>query len=146
MKIREAVDSDWLDIWRFMQPILAAGDTYCWPADRTEDAARRWWMDKPGGRVLVAIVDDAVVGTAEFHPNQPAGGSHVANAGFMVSPCKPSSFGSSCPMILVAIAGQAAHGWYGGASPQPQRGMGACSTMSRASLELCMARRVPHSA
>jgi ribosomal protein S18 acetylase RimI-like enzyme len=26
------------------------------------------------------------VGTAELHPNQPAAGSHVADAGFMVSP------------------------------------------------------------
>jgi GNAT superfamily N-acetyltransferase len=32
------------------------------------------------------VDDGAVVGTAELHPNQPAAGSHVANAGFMVSP------------------------------------------------------------
>jgi GNAT superfamily N-acetyltransferase len=43
-------------------------------------------LGKPGGRVLVAVDDGAVVGTAELHPNQPAAGSHVANAGFMVSP------------------------------------------------------------
>ena len=49
-------------------------------------AARAWWTGKPGGRVLVAVDDGAVVGTAELHPNQPAAGSHVANAGFMVSP------------------------------------------------------------
>jgi hypothetical protein len=46
----------------------------------------RGGMGKPGGRVLVAVDDGAVVGTAELHPNQPAAGSHVANAGFMVSP------------------------------------------------------------
>ena len=69
-----------------MQQILAAGDTYCWPTDTSEDAARGWWMGKPGGRVLVAVDEGAVVGTAEVHPNQPAAGSHVANAGFMVSP------------------------------------------------------------
>jgi GNAT superfamily N-acetyltransferase len=69
-----------------MQPILAAGDTYCWPTDTTEEAARTWWMGKPGGQVFVAVEDGAVVGTAELHPNQPGAGSHVANAGFMVSP------------------------------------------------------------
>jgi hypothetical protein len=42
-------------------------------------------MGKPGG-LLVAVDDGAVVGTAELHPNQPAAGSHVANAGFMVWP------------------------------------------------------------
>ena len=86
MKIRDAVDSDWPAVWGFLQPIVAAGDTYCWPPDTSEDAARAWWMGKPGGRVLVAVEDGAVVGTAELHPNQPAAGSHVANAGFMVSP------------------------------------------------------------
>ncbi len=86
MDIRDAVGSDWPAIWSFMQPIVAQGDTYCWPPDTSADAARTWWMNKPGGRVLVAVDDEEVVGTAEFHPNQPAAGSHVANAGFMVSP------------------------------------------------------------
>ena len=43
-------------------------------------------MGKPGGRVLVAVDDGSVVGTAELHPDRPAAGGHVANAGFMVSP------------------------------------------------------------
>jgi GNAT superfamily N-acetyltransferase len=85
VEIRDAVASDWADIWGFMQPILAAGDTYCWLGDTSEFAAQGWWMDKPGGRVLVAVAGGAVVGTAEIHPNQPAGGNHVANAGFMVA-------------------------------------------------------------
>jgi hypothetical protein len=71
MQIRDVIDSDWPVIWGFMQQILAAGDTYCWPTDTSEDAARAWWMGKPGGRVLVAVDEGAVVGTAEVHPNQP---------------------------------------------------------------------------
>ncbi|HJQ87323.1 MAG TPA: GNAT family N-acetyltransferase [Propionibacteriaceae bacterium] len=86
MEIRDVVESDWVPVWGFMQPILAAGDTYCWPTDTTEEAARTWWMGKPGGQVFVAVEDGAVMGTAELHPNQPGAGSHVANAGFMVSP------------------------------------------------------------
>ena len=35
---------------------------------------------------------------------------------------------------------------YGGATPQPQRGTGACSATSAPGWELCTARRVPHSA
>jgi L-amino acid N-acyltransferase YncA len=86
VEIRDAVDSDWAAIWEFLQPIIAAGDTYCWPSDSSEAAARTWWMAKLGGRVLVAVDAGAVVGSAEIHPNQPAAGAHVANAGFMVSP------------------------------------------------------------
>jgi L-amino acid N-acyltransferase YncA len=85
MEIRDAAHSDWAAIWGFLQPIVVAGDTYCWPPDTSEDAARTWWMSKPGSRVLVAVEDGAVVGTAEIHPNHPAAGNHVANAGFMVS-------------------------------------------------------------
>ena len=85
MEIRDVVDSDWAAVWGFLRQIVAAGNTYCGPPDTSEDAAQGW-MGKPGGRVLVAVDDGAVVGTAELHPNQPAAGSHVANAGFMVSP------------------------------------------------------------
>jgi GNAT superfamily N-acetyltransferase len=86
VEIRDAIDSDWAGVWRFLQPIVAAGDTYCWPRNTSEDAARTWWMGKPEGRVLVAVDSGAIIGTAEIHPNQPAAGSHVANAGFMVAP------------------------------------------------------------
>ena len=86
MEIRDVANSDWAAIWGFMQPILAAGDTYCWPTDTGEEAAQVWWMEKLGGRVFVGVEDGAVVGTAELHPNQPGPGGHVANAGFMVSP------------------------------------------------------------
>ena len=60
MQIRDVLDSDWPAVWGFMRPILAAGDTYCWPTDTSEDAARTWWMGKPGGRVFVAVEDGAV--------------------------------------------------------------------------------------
>ena len=87
MRIRDATGGDWSGIWPFLAEIVAAGETYCWPVDTSEEAARAWWMGKPGGRVFVAVDDDGtVLGTAELHPNQPAAGSHLANAGFMVAP------------------------------------------------------------
>ena len=36
MEIRDVVDSDWAAIWGFLQQIVAAGDTYCWPPDTSE--------------------------------------------------------------------------------------------------------------
>jgi L-amino acid N-acyltransferase YncA len=85
MEIREARDGDWAAIWPFLREVVAAGETYCWPRDSTEAVAFRWWMAKPGGRVFVAEEDGRVLGTAELHPNQPAAGGHVCNAGFMVA-------------------------------------------------------------
>jgi L-amino acid N-acyltransferase YncA len=85
MEIREAREGDWAAIWPFLREVVAAGETYCWPRDSAEADARQWWMAKPGGRVFVAEEDGQVLGTAEVHPNQPAAGDHVCNAGFMVA-------------------------------------------------------------
>ena len=86
IQVRDAVPDDWHLIWPIARVIMAEGETYCWPTESPQDAARSWWMGKPGGRVFVAEADGVVVGTAEMHPNQPAAGSHVANSGFMVAP------------------------------------------------------------
>ena len=86
LRVRDAVADDWPAIWSIVRAVISSGETYCWPRETTEEAARAWWMQKPGGRVFVAEEDGAFLGTAEMHPNQPAAGSHVANAGFMVAP------------------------------------------------------------
>ena len=85
MRIRDAEPGDWPAIWRFAEPILAAGEHFTWEND--QDWMRSYWMDKePPGATLVAELDGAVAATAEIHPNQPGRGSHVANAGFIVDP------------------------------------------------------------
>ena len=89
MIIRDATPDDWPAIWPFLHGIVAAGDTFSWAPDTSEEDARAMWLKQPPGRTVVALDDSGtVLGTAETHPNQPAGGpaAHVANAGFMVDP------------------------------------------------------------
>lgn len=89
MIIRDATTDDWPAIWPFLHAIVAAGDTFSWAPDTSEEMARTMWLKEPPGRTVVALDEDGtVLGTAETHPNQPAGGpaAHVANAGFMVDP------------------------------------------------------------
>lgn len=88
MLIRNAVAEDWPHMWRFMKPIIAAGETYTWDPQISDDDARAQWMhDGKNGRTLVAVDGDGpILGTAEIHRNQAGPGSHVANAGFMVDP------------------------------------------------------------
>jgi L-amino acid N-acyltransferase YncA len=87
MHIREATAADWPAIWAFMRGIVAAGDTFCWDPDTTEEQARGLWLHRPPGRTVVAVDEDGtVLGTAETHPNHGGPGAHVANAGFMVDP------------------------------------------------------------
>ncbi|MFI6446135.1 GNAT family N-acetyltransferase [Kitasatospora sp. NPDC050543] len=87
MLIREATPEDWPAIWPFLHDIVAAGDTFTWDRDISEDRARAMWLKEAPGRTFVAVDEDGtVLGTAEIHPNQAGPGSHVANAGFMVDP------------------------------------------------------------
>jgi ribosomal protein S18 acetylase RimI-like enzyme len=89
--IRDATPEDWAGIWPIVREVVAAGETFGWDRDTSEEQARVMWMHAPPGRTFVAVSDDGdgdgdgvVMGTAEIHRNQGGGGAHVANAGFMV--------------------------------------------------------------
>jgi L-amino acid N-acyltransferase YncA len=86
MRIREATSEDWAQIWPFLREIVAAGDTYTWDRDVTEERARELWMAPPPARAVVAVDGDTVLGTANVHPNHMGPASHIANASFMVAP------------------------------------------------------------
>jgi L-amino acid N-acyltransferase YncA len=85
--VRAATDDDWQEIWRILEPVLRAGETYTYPRDITEPEARAAWTGVPHVQVLVAEdpTDGRVLGTAKYLPNHPGAGSHVANASFVVS-------------------------------------------------------------
>ncbi len=87
MLIRDATAQDWAAIWPIFARIVAAGETYSYARDMTEQQARELWMLAPPGRTVVA--EDAerrVVGTAKMHPNHGGPAAHVATASFMVDP------------------------------------------------------------
>lgn len=87
MLIRDATPDDWAAIWPFLRAIAAAGETYTYPRDITEEHARSIWMPGPPAAAFVAVDDDGtVLGSAKAGPNQLGPGSHVATASFMVDP------------------------------------------------------------
>src|ERR1700759_1579284 len=55
MPVRDATPDDWPAIWPFLHEIVAAGETYAYDRDMTEDQARRLWMVEPPGRTVVAV-------------------------------------------------------------------------------------------
>ena len=86
MQIREAAAEDWPRIWPFWHRIVAAGETYTWDPDTSEEAARALWMN-PAKRVYaVEDEDGSVVGSAYVTPNYGGPAADIANAGFMVDP------------------------------------------------------------
>jgi len=104
MKIRPATEADRDAVWNIFHKVVAAGDTYALdPKISREDALAYWFAS--GTRTYVAEEDAAgdgvavtekptafptitrarqILGTYILRPNQSGGGSHVANAGFMV--------------------------------------------------------------
>jgi L-amino acid N-acyltransferase YncA len=86
MLIRDAEAEDWPAIWPFLRDIVAAGDTYTWPRDVTEEQARQMWLLTPPGRTVVAVdADGIVLGTAKMNPNHMGPAAHIAGASFMVA-------------------------------------------------------------
>ena len=88
--IREARPEDWPGIWAILEPVIRAGETFTWDRDTAEDEARGRWFKQAPGQTFVAVDSGtgAILGTGELHPNQGGGGSHVANAGYMVHPAQ----------------------------------------------------------
>jgi ribosomal protein S18 acetylase RimI-like enzyme len=107
MKIRAATDADRDAVWNIFSEVVAAGDTYALDPNISREDALAYWF-APGTRTYVAEIDRESVGEADsfpgtatpsrtlnpnhvtagtyiLRPNQSAGGSHVANAAFMVS-------------------------------------------------------------
>jgi hypothetical protein len=80
------------------------------------------------------------------HPRIPATG-FVVNRDFIEAPAPQRRRGCLTPQPLPAPntlhAGY--EGWYGGASPQPHLGTGACGGGVAPGWELASAMRVPHS-
>lgn len=85
LSIRRAEAADFAAIWPILQAVFSRGDTYSFSPDMSREECFHTWMEVPLV-TYVAIEDERVVGTYFLKPNQPGLGSHVANAGYAVSP------------------------------------------------------------
>jgi L-amino acid N-acyltransferase YncA len=84
MKIRLATEADRDGIWSIFRQVVAAEDTYALDPNISRANALNYWF-APGTHTYVAEEDGMIDGTYILRPNQAGGGSHVANAAFMVA-------------------------------------------------------------
>jgi L-amino acid N-acyltransferase YncA len=84
MKIRPGTDADRDAIWKIFHSVVATGDTYAIHPNISRNEALQYWCGK-NTHAYVAESGGRVVGTYILRPNQSGGGSHVANAAFMVA-------------------------------------------------------------
>lgn len=85
MTVHPATRADCDQIWALLQPVFSAGDTYAVDPLIDRDAAITYWMDAEK-TAFVLRVDGQAVGTYYIRPNQPGGGAHICNCGFITAP------------------------------------------------------------
>jgi ribosomal protein S18 acetylase RimI-like enzyme len=84
-EIRKAKEKDWDKIWPIIHAVFQGGDTYPYSPETSKEEAYNIWMRTPTA-TYVALQNGKIAGTYYIKPNQPGLGSHVCNAGYMVSP------------------------------------------------------------
>jgi L-amino acid N-acyltransferase YncA len=85
MKIRPATDMDRDCIWKIFHEVVARGDTYALDPNTSRADALAYWFARGTHTYVTEQSEGKIAGTYILRPNQSGGGSHVANAGFMVS-------------------------------------------------------------
>jgi ribosomal protein S18 acetylase RimI-like enzyme len=88
MLIRPAAVTDTDALWRILEPVIRAGETYPLSRNMDRDEALAYWL-APAHEVHVATDTgrdgEAVRGTYYLRANNAGGGAHVANCGYMVA-------------------------------------------------------------
>jgi len=98
MLIRPSEPRDDDAIWRILEPVFRAGETYPIPRDISRADALAYWCS-PGHSVFVAEDAGAVIGTYYLRANNRGGGGHVANCGYVVA---PDAFGRGIARAMCA--------------------------------------------
>ncbi|MCI0598905.1 MAG: GNAT family N-acetyltransferase [Beijerinckiaceae bacterium] len=84
MLIRPAQPEDHDAIWRILEPVIRAGETYPLPRDMSQAEVIAYWIG-PDRETFVAEEEGRLLGTYNLRANQLGGGAHVANCGYMTA-------------------------------------------------------------
>ena len=82
--IRPALTGDREAIWRILEPVIRAGETYTLPRDMSKGDALAYWF-APEKEIFVLEENGEVLGTYFLRVNQQGGGAHVANCGYVTA-------------------------------------------------------------
>lgn len=85
LQIRKATQGDHDSIWEIIRQVIAPGDTYVFAPDSSKEKMLSFWCNDDR-HTYVAAMNNEILGTFFIKDNQPDLGSHIANAGYMVSP------------------------------------------------------------
>jgi ribosomal protein S18 acetylase RimI-like enzyme len=86
LTIRPITAADYAALWRVLEPMIRAGETYTFPQDTTEADAIAYWTGPDRDTFVAANDEGAIVGTYYIKANQPGRGDHVCNCGYVTAP------------------------------------------------------------
>jgi ribosomal protein S18 acetylase RimI-like enzyme len=83
--IREFEKKDWPAVWKIIEPVFKAGDTYPFPTNISEEEAYQAWIITPAATFVAVDNAKEILGTYYIKPNQLGQGSHICNCGYIVA-------------------------------------------------------------
>jgi L-amino acid N-acyltransferase YncA len=84
MTIRNANQDDHEAVWQIIHEVIATGNTYVFAPDSSKEKMLNYWFSEDK-YTYVAEDDGKILGTFYLKTNQMDLGSHIVNAGYMVS-------------------------------------------------------------
>ena len=85
ISIRRFEDKDWPAVWKIIEPVFRAGETYAISSTISEQEAHHIWVEYPAA-TYVAINESGIIqGTYYLKQNQPGPSAHVCNCGYIVA-------------------------------------------------------------
>ncbi len=105
-EIRKALETDKNEVWQIIQAVISTGDSYTFAPDSPKEKMLKFWFGE-GKETYVALLNDEILGTFFIKANQSDLGSHICNAGYMVSPkARGKSIGRKMAEFSLAEAKQ----------------------------------------
>ncbi len=84
LEIRKAVETDKNEVWEIIRSVISKGDTYIFAPNSSREKMLDYWFAEDK-QTYIALSSNKIVGTFFLKSNQPDLGSHICNAGYMVS-------------------------------------------------------------
>lgn len=83
--IRLYKDNNWPSVWRILEPVFRAGETYAFPRNISEEEAHKAWVSIPKATYVAVDQENTILGTYYIKPNQQGAGAHICNCGYIVA-------------------------------------------------------------
>lgn len=109
LTIRPVAPDDAGALADLLLPVFRAGETYTIDPDITAEAALAYWCSAEKTS-FVAAADATILGSYYLRPNQPGGGAHVCNCGFITATVAQGQ-GVARAMLDHALSGATAAGY-----------------------------------